>query len=414
MYVLSDVILQYAHESNHLWMMRMQALAYYYACDFIELDHRIDAHLDGLRIAGEEGWKLCCKELAWEEAGEIFTAGVLAFESGEQDRINEVVKVVIEKPLVAAGMISAMGWLEFPKVEIYARKFASSQQPSLQRIGIGAFAVHRQDPGELLAKALNSEDMPLRSRALRAVGELGRTDLIYPIQRELGSPDESCRFWAAWSNALLSGGSEALRVLQRFILVSGSYRERAVKILFRRLDIGSGHEWQQQLAGNTESMRMAVLAAGVIGDPGLIPWLIEQMKVPILARVAGEAFTMITGVDLAYEDLNCNKPEGFESGPTEDPADDNVEMDPDEKLPWPDSALITSWWDKHENEFQSGTRYLLGKPITIDWMRSVLRIGTQRQRAAAAMELAMLQPGEPLFEVRAPGFRQQQLLNWYK
>jgi len=34
----------------------------------------------------------------------------------------------------------------------------------------------------------------------------------------------------------------------------------------------------------------------------------------------------------------------------------------------------------------------------------------QRQRAAAVLEMAILQPGQPLFEVRAPGFRQQQIL----
>ena len=33
--------------------------------------------------------------------------------------------------------------------------------------------------------------------------------------------------------------------------------------------------------------------------------------------------------------------------------------------------------------------------------------GYQRQRAAAALELAILKPGRPLFEVRAPGWRQQ-------
>lgn len=37
----------------------------------------------------------------------------------------------------------------------------------------------------------------------------------------------------------------------------------------------------------------------------------------------------------------------------------------------------------------------------------VLRHGYQRQRAAAAIELAMMKPGQPLFEVRAPGFCQQ-------
>jgi len=57
------------------------------------------------------------------------------------------------------------------------------------------------------------------------------------------------------------------------------------------------------------------------------------MTIPELARVAGEAFTMITGVDIAYEDLEGAWPEGFVAGPTEDPEDENVAMDPDEDLP---------------------------------------------------------------------------------
>ncbi len=57
-----------------------------------------------------------------------------------------------------------------------------------------------------------------------------------------------------------------------------------------------------------------------------------------------------------------------------------------------------------------GTSYPLGKPITIDWLQQVLQIGRQRQRAAAALELAFRQPGQPLFNVAAPGFRQQQVL----
>ena len=56
------------------------------------------------------------------------------------------------------------------------------------------------------------------------------------------------------------------------------------------------------------------------------------MEVPELARVAGEAFTMITGVDIAYEDLEGEWPEDFEAGPTESPEDEDVEMDPDEDL----------------------------------------------------------------------------------
>jgi uncharacterized protein (TIGR02270 family) len=178
----------------------------------------------------------------------------------------------------------------------------------------------------------------------------------------------------------------------------------------QRMNLRDAHSRQQALAKNPQTARLAVIAAGVIGDPILVLWLIGQMAAAPLARVAGEAFTMITGIDLAYDDLDTDKPEGFESGPTENPEDENIEMDPDERLPWPDAALITEWWEKHSNEFQPGVRHLLGKPITIDWMQQVLRIGRQRQRAAAALELAIMQPGVPLFEVRAPGFRQQEML----
>jgi len=52
----------------------------------------------------------------------------------------------------------------------------------------------------------------------------------------------------------------------------------------------------------------------------------------------------------------------------------------------------------------------LGQPISPEHLYKVLKTGFQRQRATAALELAILQPGQPLFEVRAPGFRQQQIL----
>jgi hypothetical protein len=43
-------------------------------------------------------------------------------------------------------------------------------------------------------------------------------------------------------------------------------------------------------------------------------------------------------------------------------------------------------------------------------LKTVLRDGRQRQRAAAALELAIRQPSQPLFNIAAPGFRQQQIL----
>ena len=39
--------------------------------------------------------------------------------------------------------------------------------------------------------------------------------------------------------------------------------------------------------------------------------------------------------------------------------------------------------------------------MIIDWLKNVLRDGYQRQRAGAALKLAIRQPGTPLFNVKA-------------
>jgi uncharacterized protein (TIGR02270 family) len=412
MCALGIVIQQHYDAVLCLWQLRANTVwgPQFELPDLAELDDRLEAHIDGLRIAGENGWQLCKKELAWEEPGEVFAAAVLALESREPSKIDPVLKAATKTPELARGFISALGWLEYKQAEPYIKTLCASRVPAEKRIGIAASAIHQYDPGGALNEALSDSDPLLRSRALRAIGELGRLDLVSFAQRDLTSDDPACRFWAAWSTALLAGYSSAHETLQSVAESASPHRERALQMALRKMDLRSALAWQQRLARNPQTLRAAVVAAGIIGDPSVIGWVIEQMKIPPVARVAGEAFTMITGVDIAYEDLDADKPEGFEAGPTEDPKDDNVEMDPDERLPWPDPVLIAKWWEKHSATFQPGVRYLLGKPITADWAEEVLRIGRQRQRAAAALELAILRPGQPLFEVRAPGFRQQEIL----
>jgi uncharacterized protein (TIGR02270 family) len=142
----------------------------------------------------------------------------------------------------------------------------------------------------------------------------------------------------------------------------------------------------------------------------LVPWLISFMNQLPFARMAAASFIMITGVDLPFHGLERKTPDDFNAGPNDNPDDDNVAMDEDDNLSWPDPDLVQKWWETNRSRFQSGTRYLLGKPMTIDWLKTVLRDGRQPHRAAAALELAIRQPGTPLFNVKAPGFRQIELL----
>jgi uncharacterized protein (TIGR02270 family) len=413
--VIPAIITQHAEDAAFYWLLRDAAVCapHYSLDDLAELDNRLDAHIDGLRIAGDTGWEICQEQLGWEEVGEVFVAAVLAFKSGQEARIQAVLEVGSASRELSRGLVSALGWLPYQHAEKYIQQLLTAEPSDLRRIGIAAYAVHRREPGYPLTVALSGDDPWLRAQALRAVGQLGRVDLLPLLQNNLTVDNGPYRFPAAWSAALL-GDMGAIPTLQAIASLDCLYREEAVKMALRRMDLTAAHAWRQALAHNPDTMRLAIIGAGVVGDPVSIPWLIEQMTIPERARVAGEAFTMITGVDIAYEDLEGEWPEGFEAGPTEDPEDENVDMDPDEDLPWPKPEAIHTWWKDHQGPFRPGTRYLLGKPMSTDWLWDILRNGYQRHRAAAALELAMRQPGQPLFEVRAPGFRQQQLFHEHR
>jgi uncharacterized protein (TIGR02270 family) len=410
--VIPVVVSQHAEEAAFLWLLRSDAVRqpHYSLEDLTRLDCRVEAHLDGLRVAGDAGWKTVQEGLAIGEPGEIFAAGVLAFATGEQAHIQAVLDVAGATRERCCAIIAALGWLPLERVAPWIVRMLGDQSPALRRIGLAAMAIHRRDPGPAVTKALVDDDLPLRARGLRAVGELGRPELLPFVERHLTAEDYEVRFSAAWSAAVLSSEPEPLSALARIAQSDGRHRDDALEIVARRAELGAARNWLRMLARDVETLQLAVRAAGFIGDPAEIPWLIEQMRSPELARAAGEAFSTITGVDIAYEKLEGERPEGFESGPTEDPNDLDVEPDPQENLPWPSHILIQNWWQANRHELQPGNRYLMGKPITIDWCKQVLRTGRQRQRAAAALELAMRRRGSPLFEVRSPGFRQVKVL----
>ncbi len=409
--IIAEIVSQHAEEAAFLWLLRSNAIdqPHYALKDLAKLDDRVEAHLDGLRVAGEPGWELCKAALGNEEAGEVFAASVMAFESGIDSRMQTVLETIEKTPALYGGAVSALGWMPFKQAAPHAELLAAVESPVRRLIGLAAFAVHRQDPGSALQEAIGSADPILKARAFKAVGELGKSNLLPLVKEHLAQDDLTYRFWAAWSGALL-GESAAVSVLQRLAESGHLCREQACAMALRRMAVPQGQAWLKVLANAPNTLRLAVQGAGVIGDPAAIPWLMQMMADPIMARVAGESFTSITGIDLSYDDLDTDQPEGFEAGPTENPDDENVEMDADEDLPWPDPRLIEKWWATHRIEFRNGTRYLCGKPMAVDSLKEGLKAGKQRQRRAAAIELAMRQPGTSLFNCSAPGFQQQRLL----
>jgi len=410
MAVLPNIVSQHVEDSAMLWLIRDVGVVapHYRLWELARHDNRLAGHLDGLRVAGDDGWRFARKELEdHPEPGEFFGPAVLAFESGNQARIREVIEKAAADRLNLRPIVSALGWLDDATAgPDHAMQLVHSDLAAARLVGVAGGAILRALPAAVLAKAITDKDPWVMARAARAAGELGAAQFAGTLRSMLSARELPTRFWSAWSLALVSGDSSAAAELRTIALTEPRFRRRAVDMAACRGDPRTTKAWLPGLEATAGGKRLALQALGAIGDPDAVPRLLDEMKDPPVARVAAEAFAMITGVHISYDELEGQQPEGFQSGPTEDPADEDVAMDPDGNLYWPDPAKCAKWWSLNRNRFSVGTRYLCGKPMTPESLREVLKNGYQRQRAAAALELAIREPGKPLFEVRAPGFRQ--------
>lgn len=402
--MIPEIVTQHAEEASFLWLLRDRAVLapHYRPFELKRLDERIEAHIEGLRVAGDDGWKI-----AWQQAedkpepGELFAAGVLAFESGDAKKIEQVLTLAVSKPELSRSVASSIGWLTDVQAIARLGPLVSHASPAVRRIGIAGYGIRRLIPGPALEKALNDADFDLRARALKVVGEMAQSVYLPLLKKHLTIKHLPCRFQAARSACLLANGPAAVAELQAMALTESGYRQRSAEIAVRRMDLPSAHRWIDMLAKMPGGERIAVQATAALGDPASVPKILEWMKQPPLARVAGEAFVFITGVHIAYDKLDGEPPEGFEPGPNEDALDEKVSMDPDDGLDWPDVAKVSAWWSSNQSRFPKGVRHLDGKPITPEAAADILQKERQRMSTAAAIELIMKIPKMPMVETRA-------------
>jgi len=408
---LTAIVEEHADEAAFLWLQRGAAVTApnYDPQQFADLDERLAAHVDGLRVAGEAGWQCVAQALDNQGPEDFFPAAVLALEA-QDARFDDLIERAAAVPAVAPGLVSALGWVEPAQLGARVKDLLRSELPLARKLGIAACALHRRDPGAVLAEAVADQADSVRIRALRAAGELGRTDLLPQALALAGEAKPDLRFRAAWSGVLLGDRRHALDALRAIALEPGPRQLQALQLALQAMDPEAGHALLAACEPLPGAQRLRIIGAGFSGDARYAPWLIEQMVAPETARIAAEAFVLITGVDFNAQQMEVPPPDGFEDGPSEDPDDENVDVPEDVALPWPDVQRIRQWWAAHAARFAPGQRFFMGAPVTDAACVQVLRTGFQRQRVAAALHRTLLQPGVPLFPTSAPAWRQQRWL----
>lgn len=416
--VILPVVLQHAEEAAMLRHVRsvLVRAPHVRLLQLGRLDERIAAHLDGLMVAGDQGAAIARAQLERAGTGEVFACAALALACGDSQLLGGLAELAGASPDARRGLVSALGWAEPKQLRGVVATWLASSNARLRTLGLETCRLQRVNPGAPLTTALDAPDPAERMAALRLVGELGLTDCLPAAREAAAAGDGSALGLTALRQCCLLGEG------QRAAAALWSSDDFGWALAVQAVALPEARAWVKALragaATGRSAQRRMIQACGVLGDSAVVPWLIERMADLRDARLAGEAFSLITGADLSALDLEQKPPQPERdgrvaggAGPSEQADDDDVMLDEDESLPWPDAARVHAWWHKHRTELPAGQRLFLGAPVTFETASRVLLEGNQRQRALAAQWLCLLRPGHALFPVAAPTPRQRRQLS---
>ena len=413
-------------------------------------DQRIAAHLDGLAVAGPAGISHAAAALdegiPGAAAAEAFALGVALVTLGDAKGLDALASRCGTQPDLQRGLASALGWVSADLLRGIVKHWLGSEAPDKRMSALAACAMHRVDPGPALTPALAHPEPAVRTEALRTAGRVGRVDLLPGIGAAMTDGDASVAFWAAWAACRLGDRAASINVLAETALSTSAFADVALALLMCALPEPKAQEFARHVSataaaeGTVARQRLLVRTLGLLGDTRFVPWLIERMDDPALARPAGESFSWITGADLSALQLErldgppspaapassaapagsappqasraASQAEGGKSLPEAQAEDDEpIELDADRDLPWPDAPRVARWWQQQAlAKAAPSQRCFMGRePGEAAWQHA-LRHGNQRQRAYAALRLAVDQPTSRIFPVAAPVWRQRRWL----
>ncbi|MFQ6755223.1 hypothetical protein V6Z72_12815 [Cereibacter sphaeroides] len=367
------------------------------ALDLFDLEARLGGHLTALRRAGAAGLEAALMALDAEPGpGEILVAATLSLGHRPEDDLCVHLPGRLLVPAAAPAIGAALALLDPPRIGPRLRAWLDGDDPLSVLAALEACSRLRADPGPRLAALLRHGAATVAAQAVRLAGELGRADLGAPILDRLGSCPEAAR-----AAVLLGERHHAPpHLLPRDPGARPKRWREAAELLPLAVPPAAARAEIARLLGHPATRRWAVVAAGALGLPETLDWLIAQMEDPLLARSAGLAFGQITGARLGPDNLERAT---FPEDP-EDPVADacRLERSIESHAYWPDPEKCGAWLAKRRAGLGAGERHLLGVAAWTHAAPPEPGHRTQLQLRALSLEIACRTPSAPLPDWRAP------------
>jgi len=369
--------------------------------------HRqLDAHLDGLCVAGESGWKAAYKNLTrWKTQGEAFVCMWLALGLQNEAHFDALRRIISEHPdTTVRGVIGAMARLPYAQAEPLLNLWLNSSNELLLEIALRAFGAQRKAPGKDLSELFVHTNPRIRAACCQLTGKLRLQAHQSNIHQALVDIEAQVREQAALANFWLSPKASITDELYELLtrnLQNTPKRGLASVIAKRRMELlarmlghttSRGSERLPQLL-STLPERLRILMLAHHGDPAQLPYLLHALENETTARLAFWAIGLITGIDTTAPELCAPAPEPKEGANTLSTATDDADVG----LEWPNVPIVVAACQPFS--LKTGP-LLMGQTPTIKHCLNVMATAPQAARFAASWHWARLDAKAPQVDTR--------------
>jgi uncharacterized protein (TIGR02270 family) len=404
--LLWDIFEEHLNEATWLWEQWEQSLdSALYSLEEVaeDTERRLQAHLAGLVYGGRPvAEALLIPALASDDVAAAAVATwalVQAEDADHQDTVIEVLSAA--DPLRRAVMGRALSLS--PRVDLSRLvPLWNSAAPELRALVLDIFG--SREPAwirDRLALALRSGQAQLVAAGLRAVGRGRERAFLAHVQYALDAPHPE--YLNELVSTALALGEKRAWQLCRAVDISDD-RGRFVLGMLGASPDGNDRAFVRRKIIEPALRQHVIWALGFSGDAESVEVLIQTLSDEGSARMAGEAISAITGLNISS---------AFESG---DESSATEEVDPDGPppviaadagLPLPSGCAVQEWWSRERARFRPGSRYVRGQPRTVETLRAALRTFPTWRRKCLITELSTLAGDAPM--VDASGWARDQL-----
>lgn len=398
-----DILEEHLDEAAFLWSRWEQVLVapHYTLAEVAGLEARLLAHLDGLVLGGPAVAARLLEPALESEEPERACAAALCLLAEENNPDWGVISRWFSKEIeqVPAPMLRALMLCGRTGLQEQLSPLLKTHGLLVQAAIVELLASRRVGSGRVLEQLVVCNEPAAQVAALRAAARVPVPLASGLIRQGLESPIPSVRD-AALEAGLVLGIRDAWSCCLRVA------REHEPQGRFARVLLALGGEEEASsllvdALGRPELREDALWAVGFSGRIALADACVQLLRDARCARLAGEAFSAITGLVLQGAFV-VEPPEEEEPIPPEQESlDADLSLKPEGLLPMPKAEAVEEWWVRSRKGLDPRVRYLQGKPFSSAALLEQLEDGPMRRRAVHALELSIRSQGVHVVRVWA-------------